>query len=81
MSYIPNLQQATELLAKYNKEPFHIRHGETVSGVLGWFAEKYDPTQSEFWRIVGMFHDIDFEMYPEDHCVKGIDIMRGENIE
>jgi len=78
---MPNLQQATELLAKYNKEPFHIRHGETVSGVLGWFAEKHDPEKVDFWRIVGMLHDIDFEMYPDEHCVKGIEIMRGENID
>ena len=49
MSYIPNLRQAADLLAKYNKEPFHIKHGETVSAVLGYFAEKHDPDKTEFW--------------------------------
>lgn len=81
MSYIPNLQQAADLLAKYNKEPFHIRHGETVSAVLGYFAEKHDPDKIEFWKVVGILHDIDFELYPDEHCVKGIEIMRGEDID
>jgi len=81
MSYIPNLRQAADLLAKYNKEPFHIRHGETVSAVLGYFAEKYDPERKEYWKVVGMLHDIDFELYPDEHCVKGIEIMRNEDID
>jgi len=81
MGYIPNLQQASELLAKYNKEPFHIRHGETVSAVLGYFAGKYEPDKTEFWKVVGMLHDIDFELYPDEHCVKGIEIMRDEDID
>ena len=72
------------MLAKYNKEPFHIRHGEIVSAVMGYFAEKHEPDKSEkteFWKIVGMLHDIDFELYPDEHCVRGIEIMRGENID
>jgi len=81
MSYIPDLQQAKELLAKYNKEPFHLRHGETVSAVMGYFAEKHDPEKVEFWKVVGMLHDIDFEIYPDEHCVKGIEILRDENID
>jgi len=81
VSYIPNLRQALDLLAKYNKEPFHIRHGETVSSVLGYFAEKYEPDKKEFWEVVGMLHDIDFELYPDEHCIKGIEIMRNENID
>jgi len=81
MPYIPTLQQARELLEKYNKEPFHINHGETVSGVMGYFAQKHDPDREEYWRVVGMLHDIDFEMHPEEHCVKGIEIMRGEDID
>ena len=81
MGHVPDLRQASELLAKYNKEPFHIKHGETVSAVLGYFAEKYEPDRIEFWKAVGMLHDIDFELYPNEHCVKGIEIMRGENID
>ncbi|MCL2463038.1 MAG: hydrolase [Defluviitaleaceae bacterium] len=81
MPYIPTLDQAKDLLAKYNQEPFHMRHGETVSGVLGFFAQKYDPGRVDYWRTVGMLHDIDFEMYPEEHCVKGIEIMRGEGVD
>ena len=70
MSYIPTPEQAEELLKKYNKEPFHIQHGETVSKVMGEFAKEYDPENVDFWRTVGMLHDIDFELYPEQHCVK-----------
>ena len=81
MSYIPNLRQASDLLAKYNKEPFHIRHGETVSVVLGYFAEKHDPDKTEFWQVVGLLHDIDFELYPDEHCFKGIKILREEDID
>ena len=81
MSYIPDLKQAAELLAKYNKESFHIKHGETVSAVLGWFAKKHDPENENYWRVVGMLHDIDFELYPDEHCVKGIELLRGENID
>ncbi|NLM61838.1 MAG: hydrolase, partial [Clostridiales bacterium] len=65
---IPTPAQAREILEKYNKEPFHLRHGETVSGVMGWFAEKHDPNNVDYWRTVGMLHDIDFELYPEEHC-------------
>ena len=81
MATVPTLQQARELLAKYNKEPFHIQHGETVSGVMGYFAEKYDPEAAEFWKVVGMLHDIDFELYPDEHCVKGVEILRGEGVD
>jgi len=78
---IPTPAQAREILEKYNKEPFHLRHGETVSGVMGWFAEKHDPDNVDYWRTVGMLHDIDFELYPEEHCVKGIEIMKNEGID
>ena len=80
MSYTPDPEQARELLGKYNKEDFHLRHAETVSGVLGYFAKKHDPDRVDYWKAVGMLHDIDFELYPEEHCVKGIDILRGEDV-
>lgn len=76
MAYIPNLEQAWELLCRYNKEPFHLTHAKTVSGVMGIFAETRDPERVEFWQVVGMLHDIDFELYPDEHCKKGVEIMQ-----
>ena len=81
MGCIPDIKQAAELLAKYNKENFHIKHGETVSAVMGWFAGKHDPDNKDYWRAAGMLHDIDFELYPDEHCVKGIELLRGEDID
>ena len=81
MSYIPNLTEARALLAKYSRGKFHIQHGETVAGVLGWFAAKHDPENEEVWRVVGMLHDIDYELYPQEHCGKGEEIMRNEDID
>ena len=75
MSYIPTVSQAKELVERYNKEPFHIQHAETVSKVMGEFAKEYDPENVDFWRTVGMLHDIDFELYPEQHCVKADEIL------
>ena len=68
------------MVEKYNKEAFHITHAKTVSGVMGYFAKKYDPEREEYWRNVGLIHDIDFEMYPDEHCVKGIEILKSEGI-
>ena len=65
MSYIPTVEQAEELVKRYNKEPFHIQHAETVSKVMGKFAEEFDGERVDFWRSVGMLHDIVFELYPE----------------
>jgi predicted hydrolase (HD superfamily) len=75
-----SLSQAETILRKYNKEAFHIQHGQTVSGVLGFFAKKYDPEREEFWRAAGMLHDTDFEEFPEEHCVKGIEILKAEGV-
>ena len=81
MAFIPDLEQARALLRKYNEDDFHIRHAETVSGVMGYFAEIYDKDRTEFWKVVGMLHDVDFERYPEAHCVKAIEILRGEDVD
>ena len=75
MSYLPTPEQAEELVKRYNKEPFHIHHAETVSKVMGEFAKEYDPDRVDFWRTVGMLHDIDFELYPDQHCVKAREIL------
>ena len=81
MSYIPTPEQAEELLKRYNKEPFHIQHAETVSKVLGEFAKEYDSDRVDFWRTVGMLHDIDFELYPEQHCAKADEMLRELDID
>ncbi|MDO5016435.1 MAG: hydrolase [Eubacteriales bacterium] len=81
MTYIPNLQEALELLKKYNQEPFHIKHGKTVGAVLAQFADKYDPENRDFWQVVGILHDLDFEMYPDEHCVKQVELMRAEDLD
>lgn len=75
MSYIPTPEQAEELVKRYNKEAFHIQHAETVSKVMGELAKEYDPERVDFWRTVGMLHDIDFELYPEQHCVKANEML------
>lgn len=76
MSFIPTPEQAKEILMQYNKEAFHIQHAETVSKVMGEFAKEYDSENVDFWRSVGMLHDIDFELYPEQHCVKADEMLR-----
>ncbi len=81
MSYIPTPEQALELVKKYNSEPFHIQHAETVSKVLGYFAGKHDPDRIDYWRTVGMLHDIDFEIYPEQHCVKAVELLRNNDVD
>lgn len=75
MSFIPTPEQAKEILMQYNKEAFHIQHAETVSKVMGEFAKEYDGERVDFWRSVGMLHDIDFELYPEHHCVKANEML------
>ena len=75
MSYIPSPEQAKELVMRYNKEAFHIQHAETVSQVMVELARKFDPENVDFWRTVGMLHDIDFELYPEQHCVKAKEML------
>lgn len=74
-------EAAYELLKKYNKEPFHIQHGLTVEGVMRWFArEEGYGEDEEFWGIVGLLHDIDFEEYPEQHCIKAPELLRGAGV-
>ena len=69
--------QAWELLKKYNKEPFHIRHGVTVEHVMGWYARELGyGDEAAFWSLVGLLHDVDFEQWPEEHCVKCQELLR-----
>lgn len=76
MSYIPTMEQANKILRDYNKEAFHIKHAEIVSGVMRYFAKEYDPENEEFWAVVGLLHDLDFEQYPDEHCIKLKEIMK-----
>lgn len=70
-------EEALALLRKYNKEPFHIQHGLTVEGVMRYFARETGNGEEEgYWGIVGLLHDIDFELYPEQHCVKAPELLR-----
>ncbi len=70
-------EQALDLLKKYNKEPFHIQHALTVEGVMRWFAKELGyGEEEEFWGITGLLHDIDFELYPEEHCKKAPELLR-----
>ena len=75
-------EQAWDLLSKYNKEPFHLRHAITVEHVMGWFAEHLGyGEERELWSLVGLLHDLDFEMWPEDHCIKSQELMREAGID
>ena len=72
----PTRQQALELLQKYNKEPFHILHGLTVEGVMGYFAETLGyADEVEFWKLCGLLHDVDFEEFPDEHCKKAPELL------
>ena len=75
-----NLSAAEVIMKKYNTEPFHIQHAQAVSGTMGYYAKKHDPSREEYWRIVGILHDADFEQYPDQHCVKGEEILRSEGV-
>lgn len=72
--------EAIDLLKKYNKEPFHILHALTVEGVMRWYAEQLGfGSEADYWAMVGLLHDIDFEMWPEEHCVKAPELLREIN--
>ena len=74
---IPTRDEALTLLKEYNTEPFHIKHALTVEGVMQYFAKELGyADEEEFWGIVGLLHDLDFEKYPEQHCIKEQEIMR-----
>ncbi|MDY5880458.1 MAG: hydrolase [Christensenellales bacterium] len=81
MSYIPTVEQARALVGRFNKDAFHLQHAETVSKVMGELAKEFDPERVEFWAAVGMLHDIDFELYPEQHCVKANEMLHELDID
>ena len=73
--------RAFELLNEHNKDPFHITHGETVEGTMRYFAREFDPENEEFWGIVGLLHDLDWEEHEDDpmnHTIYAAEILEGE---
>lgn len=82
MAEVPTREAAWELLNEYNKDHFHLKHALTVEGIMRYFAEELGyADEVDFWGIVGMLHDLDFEQYPEQHCIKEQEIMRDRGID
>ena len=84
MDYIAR-EDALALLKKYNQDPFHLQHAFTVEAVMKWYANELGYAEdAEYWGIVGLLHDIDFEQYPEEHCLKAPELLKeggvGEDI-
>lgn len=74
--------EAIKLLEEYNQGEFHLKHAHIVGDVMRWFASKLGyADEADFWEIVGLLHDLDFEQFPEQHCVKCQEIMRERGID
>ena len=77
-----NKQQAIELLEEFNKGEFHLKHGHIVGDVMRWYANELGyGDEADFWEIVGLLHDLDFELYPDEHCIKSQEIMRSRGLD
>ena len=75
-------EDAWKLLCEYNKEPFHLQHAKTVACVMEWYAQKLGyGEETEFWKVVGLLHDLDFEQFPEEHCIKSQQIMAEKGVD
>lgn len=82
MGTLPSRDEAWELLSAYNKEEFHLKHARIVESVMRYFAEESGyGEEADFWALVGLLHDLDFESYPEQHCIKSQEIMRERNLD
>lgn len=82
MDKILSREEALLLLSEYNKDEFHLKHAKVVEGVMKYFARELGfGSEEEFWGIVGLLHDLDFEMYPDQHCIKSQEIMKQYGIE
>lgn len=74
-------EAAIELLKQYNQDPFHLQHAFTVEGVMRWYAQQLGYGEDvDFWGMVGLLHDIDFEQYPEQHCIKAPELLRAGGV-
>lgn len=79
---IPTPQQAYELLKEYNEGEFHLKHGRIVGDVMRWYAIELGYGQeADFWQAVGILHDLDFERWPEEHCIKSQELMREKGLD
>ncbi len=79
---IPTPQQAYELLKEYNEGEFHLKHGRIVGDVMRWYANDLGYGQeADFWQVVGILHDLDFEGWPEQHCIKSQELMREKGLD
>lgn len=77
-----NIKEAWDLLTRYNEGEFHLKHARIVADVMRWFADKLGyGSEADFWEVAGLLHDIDFEMYPDQHCIKGQEIMREQGLD
>ena len=77
-----NRSDAWNLLSQYNNDPFHLQHAQVVEGVMKYFAHKEGfGEEAEFWGIVGLLHDLDFERFPDEHCIKQQEIMREHGVD
>lgn len=75
-------EEAWELLTEYNQDEFHILHAQTVENTMRYFARELGfADEEDFWGIVGLLHDLDFEKYPEEHCIKSQEIMKERGID
>lgn len=75
-------EEAWELLTEYNQDEFHLEHAQIVEQTMKYFAEKLGyGEEKEFWGIVGLLHDLDFEQFPEQHCLKEQEIMRERGVD
>ena len=82
MGKIPTREEAWELLTKYNKDEFHLKHARIVEGVMKYYARELGyGEEEEFWGLVGLLHDLDFGMYPSEHCVKSQELMREHGLD
>lgn len=79
---MPTYEEALALLEEYNEGAFHLQHAHIVSDVMAWFADELGyGEEREFWRIVGLLHDLDFERWPDEHCVKSQELMRARGLD
>ena len=82
MSKQLNREEAWALLTEYNQDPFHLHHARTVEGVMRYFAQELGyGDEADFWEIVGLLHDLEFEMYPDEHCIKSQEIIREKGLD
>lgn len=82
MGTIMTRDEAWALLTEFNKDAFHLRHAVTVECVMRWYAEKLGYSDEvDLWGIVGLLHDLDFEMFPEQHCIKEQEITRSRGVD